>query len=220
MLPELTISELKVSAKHFASQLQAMSIQNLYTSTDGKAIGTFVEQIFRQYLAERYMFIVGNSAIGIDFPGLDVDLKATSYKQPQSSCPFRDAGQKIYGLGYHLLVFVYDKKDDPIEQAAKLHVQNVVFIEKERTGDWQSTQGITEILARNGNKDDIIAFLEDRNFPLDEIGREKLAERILQSPPKLGYLTISNALQWRLQYSRAINAAAQKVVVGVEDLYV
>jgi len=140
--------------------------------------------------------------------------------QPQSSCPFRDAGQKIYGLGYHLLVFVYDKKDDPIEQAAKLHVQNVVFIEKERTGDWQSTQGITEILARNGNKDDIIAFLEDRNFPLDEIGREKLAERILQSPPKLGYLTISNALQWRLQYSRAINAAAQKVVVGVEDLYV
>ncbi len=220
MLPELTISELKVSAKHFAPRLQVMPIHELYGSTDGKAVGTFVEQIFRQYLAERYTFIPGNSASGIDFPGLDVDLKATSYKQPQSSCPFRDAGQKIYGLGYHILVFVYDKKDNPIERAARLNIQNVVFIEKERTGDWQSTKGVVEILARHGNKDDIIAFLEDRNFPLDEIGREKLAERILQQPPKLGYLTISNALQWRLQYGRAITVATQKTVVGVEDLYV
>jgi len=102
----------------------------------------------------------------------------------------------------------------------KLNIQNIVFIEKARTGDWQSTKGIAEILARDGNRDDIIAFLQDRNFPLDEIGREKLAERILQSPPNLGYLTISNALQWRLQYSRAIATATQKTVEGVEDLNV
>jgi len=42
-----------------------------------------------------------------------VDIKVTSIRQPQSSCPFKSARQKIYGLGYSLIVFVYDKKDDP-----------------------------------------------------------------------------------------------------------
>ncbi|MBE3559265.1 MAG: restriction endonuclease [Ktedonobacteraceae bacterium] len=220
MLPELTLPEVKASATHFARTLHTIPIPELYGATDGKAVGTFVEQMFRQYLAERYTFIPGNAANGIDLPDLEVDLKATSYRQPQSSCPFRDASQKVYGLGYHLLIFVYDKKDDTTERAARLNIQNVIFVEKEKTGDWQSTKGIIDILNRSGNKDDLVAFLEERNFPLDEIGRVKLAERILQHPPMIGYLTISNALQWRLQYGRAINAAIQGNVEGVENLYV
>jgi hypothetical protein len=32
----------------------------------------------------------------------------------------------------------------------------------------------------------------------------QMAEQILANPPKIGYLTISNALQWRLQYSRIV----------------
>src|SRR5207245_234350 len=131
--------------------------------------------------------------------------------------PFKDASQKVYGLGYHLLVFVYEKQDDPDLRAARLHIKNVIFIHKDRTGDWQSTRSILEIIQRDGNKDDIVAFLEDRHFPLDEIGRENLAKRLLLQQPALGYLTISNALQWRLQYGRAINAAAQGVVEGVEN---
>ena len=34
-----------------------------------------------------------------------------------------------------------------------------------------------------------------------------MAEDILKNPPKIGYLTISNALQWRLQYGRVISLA-------------
>jgi hypothetical protein len=58
--------------------------------------------------------VIGNAASGIDLPSADIltDIKVTSIKQPQSSCPFKDVKQKIYGLGYNLLVFVYDKKDD------------------------------------------------------------------------------------------------------------
>ena len=41
-------------------------------------------------------------------------------------------------------------------------------------------------------------------LPVDDIQARKLAEEVLQSPPPIGYLTISNALQWRLQYSRVI----------------
>jgi len=53
--------------------------------------------------------------------------------------------------------------------------------------------------------DDILAFLTDRNLPGDEIVHNALADEILRSPPTLGYLTISNALQWRLQYSRIVS---------------
>ena len=32
-----------------------------------------------------------------------------------------------------------------------------------------------------------------------------MAVNILNNPPEIGYLTISNALQWRLQYGRIVN---------------
>ncbi len=39
---------------------------------------------------------------------------------------------------------------------------------------------------------------------VDEIQAQDLAEEILQNPPEIGYLTVSNALQWRLQYRRLL----------------
>jgi hypothetical protein len=57
--------------------------------------------------------------------------------------------------------------------------------------------------------DDVIAFMAERMLPLDEIQGEQLAEEIVATPPQLGYLTISNALQWRLQYRRVIEQAGQ-----------
>lgn len=91
---------------------------------------------------------------------------------------------------------------------------------RERTGDYQTTYGLKEILRRDGNKDDIVAFLQERNLPLDDIGREALAERILREPPEVGYLTLSNALQWRLQYRRVIQHASSGGTEGVESLLV
>ena len=55
------------------------------------------------------------------------------------------------------------------------------------------------------NVEDIFAYLTDRNIPADEVSMMKLAEHILAEPPEQGYLTISNALQWRLQYQRIVN---------------
>ncbi|WP_396133728.1 restriction endonuclease [Chamaesiphon sp. OTE_75_metabat_556] len=179
----------------------------LYGVTDGKAIGTYLEHKFTAYLARNYSFQQGNSASGIDLPALEVDIKVTSIKQPQSSCPFRSATQKVFGLGYHLLVFVYDKYDDSENRTGRLDMQHTIFVDRSRTADFQTTKGIIDILNREGNKDDIIAFIMERNLPVDEIGSNQLAEKILESPPNQGYLTISNALQWRLQYSRVIQQA-------------
>ena len=64
---------------------------------------------------------------------------------------------------------------------------------------------IRQMLSVNANKEDIIALLNDKNVPGDEITYNDLAEEILESPPNQGYLTISNALQWRLQYKRVID---------------
>ena len=207
MKPILTIEQFCIEAARFAEIESIYSEPTLYGVTDGKAIGTYLEQKFTAYLAENYSCQPGNSASGIDLPDLEVDIKVTSIKQPQSSCPFKSAVQKVFGLGYHLLVFVYEKYDDSDNRTGRLNMHHTIFIDKTRTADFQTTKGLLDILNREGNKDDIIGFLEDRNLPVDEIGANQLADRILESPPNQGYLTISNALQWRLQYGRVIQRA-------------
>lgn len=61
--------------------------------------------------------------------------------------------------------------------------------------------------------DDLVAFMQDKNLPVDEIEARKIAKDIVKRPPALGYLTISNALQWRLQYTRVIAEAGK--VAGI-----
>jgi hypothetical protein len=136
---------------------------------------------------------------------VNVDIKVTSIKQPQSSCPFRKARQKIYGLGYNLLVFVYEKNDEPVKKVSKLNFLSCTFIDKSRTADYQLTRTIRQMLENDANAEDIVAYLVDRNLPADEITVNKLAQEILANPPEQGYLTISNALQWRLQYGRIVD---------------
>lgn len=140
-------------------------------------------------------------------------MKVTSIKQPQSSSPYKSPRQKIFGLGYSLLVFVYQKTDDPQSQASRLNILHTIFVEKKRTGDYQMTSGIRKILENDGNEDDLIAFMYERLLPVDEIQASEIAQELLEKPPELGYLTISNALQWRLQYKRAIDFAG--IVEGV-----
>jgi hypothetical protein len=120
--PVLTVPALQDEARQFA-ELESMHPEaTIYGVTDGKAIGTYLEHKFHGHLERKYVHAPGSSASGIDFPGLAVDLKVTSIKQPQSSCPFKHARQKIYGLGYSLLVFVYEKTDDPRTRTATLNI--------------------------------------------------------------------------------------------------
>jgi restriction system protein len=218
MKPQLTLPLLKKCARDFARNLGSREIADLYGITDGKAVGTHVEHRFFKYLTVRFAYQVGSSASGIDFPDLAVDLKVTSIRQPQSSCPYKSASQKVYGLGYHLLVFVYEKHDNSRKKTARLNFRHGLFIDLKHTADYQTTRGLLEILDREGNQDDVAAYLEERNLPLDDIGRTRLAQQILSERPAQGYLTVSNALQWRLQYGRAVEIAAQGGNEGIENL--
>lgn len=198
---------LTVEAARFAAVESTYDEPSLYGVTDGKAVGTYLEHKFTQYLVGKYDYQKGNSAAGIDFPDILVDMKITSIRQPQSSCPFKSARQKIFGLGYNLLVFVYEKTDDHKGRTGRLDMRHTIFVEKDRTADFQMTRGILEILKNQGNAEDIIAFMQDKNLPVDDIEANAISEEIFKSPPKQGYLTISNALQWRLQYGRVIQEA-------------
>ena len=214
MLPELTIEHVKNEAAQFAVTESVHSEPALYGVTDGKAIGTYLEAKFRMHLAPRYTFGQGNAAKGIDFPDLNLDVKTTSITQPQSSCPFKSARQKIFGLGYSLLVFVYEKTDDPDTQAGRLNILHTIFVEEQRTADYQTTLGLRQILENGANVEDIAAFLNDRYLPTDPIETNAIAEELLaQRSLDQGYLTISNALQWRLQYTRVIREAG--VIDGI-----
>ena len=212
----LTLPLLQREAGVFSQRESVHDEPSIYGATDGKAIGTYFEHKFQAVLKSRYNFQPGSSARGIDFPDLEVDMKVTSLRQPQSSCPFKSARQKIYGLGYSILLFVYEKSDSPVTQTSRLNIVCTAFIGKERTADYQLTRGIREILDRDGNMDDLFALIQDRNLPVDAAQAWNLAEELVENPPELGYLTISNAQQWRLQYSRVIRTAGD--VAGIERI--
>ena len=216
MKKQLTIDALIAEAKQFCAINTGVYRTELFGVTDGKAIGTFVEHLFQQHLAQRYNLTCGNSANGLDLPSVNTNIKVTSIKQPQSSCPFKDSKQKIFGLGYNLLLFIYKKHDDTQKKMGMLEFVSCSLIDKCRTADYQTTTGINRIIANHGNQDDIFAFLMDHNIPGDEVTLYKMAEEILDNPPQTGYLTISNALQWRLQYSRIV--ALDESIAGVEPI--
>ncbi|MDR0982979.1 MAG: restriction endonuclease [Culturomica sp.] len=214
----LKISNLITLAKQFCEQESQTPNSELFGVTDGKAVGTYIEHKFKDFVLENYDTGIGSSASGIDLPApeINTDIKVTSIDKPQSSCPFKNAQQKIFGLGYNLLVFVYDKKDDEKTKTALLNFVSCSFIEKERTADYQTTTALLQMIENNANAEDIFAYLNDRNIPADEVTLMNMAEQILQNPPKIGYLTISNALQWRLQYGRIVGLKEE--VDGIESI--
>lgn len=86
--PALTMDGLRKEATVYARMQSSQAEPTLYGVTDGKAIGTHVERRFHDHLATKYDHVRGSSSRGRDLPSLGVDLKTTSIRQPQSSCPY------------------------------------------------------------------------------------------------------------------------------------
>lgn len=93
---KLTKDALIKEAEIFCSLENSKNHPELYGINDGKSIGTYIEHEFKNYLKNKYEFNTGSSAQGIDFPDktINTDLKVTSNKKPQNSCPFKDIKQK------------------------------------------------------------------------------------------------------------------------------
>lgn len=202
---KLTISKLKDEAINFCKQESNITHDELIGITDGKGVGTYIEHKFKEYLKNKYEITIGSIERGIDLPDshINTDIKVTSIRKPQSSSPFRNIGQKVYGLGHNLLIFVYEKTD--INDTCYLDFKHCIFLESEKTGDCNLTKTLRLLIKNNAEKSDIIEVLKDRQVPGDDESIENLAKKIIENPPEQGYLTISNALQWRLRYNNIIN---------------
>lgn len=185
----LTVQLLQKEASSLAKAQSKHAEPSLFGVTDGKAVGTYLEHKFQTHLQSRYSYGRGNSAKGIDFPELGVDIKVTSIRQPQSSCPFKSARQKIYGLGYSLLVFVYDKRDDEKSRTGRLDIQHTIFVQKEQTADFQTTSALRQLIENKANRDDILAYFEDHFMPFEEPDAIRLAEETLSETPPVGSLS-------------------------------
>ena len=168
---QLSIKDLLSLAKQFCEQESQTPSSELFGVTDGKAVGTYIEHKFKDFLLSKCDLTAGSSASGIDLPSpeINTDIKVTSIKQPQSSCPFKNAQQKIFGLGYNLLVFVYDKHDNAKSKTALLDFVSCSFIEKDRTADYQTTTTIRQMIDNKANVEDIFAYLNDRNIPATKL---------------------------------------------------
>jgi len=71
----LTVQLLQKEASSFAKTESKHAEPSLFGVTDGKAVGTYLEHKFQAVLQSRYEYARGNSAKGIDFPELEVDIK-------------------------------------------------------------------------------------------------------------------------------------------------
>lgn len=198
----MNVADMEKEAIEFGKIMSSENHEELIGVNDGKKVGTYIEHRFQDFVKKKYEVEVGNSARGIDLPSVETDIKATSIAKPQSSCPFRDARQKIYGLGYNLIVFVYEKIDT--ETTCSLKFVECAFVEASKTADYTTTKRLREMLEDGANKDDIIGYLADKNLPGDDVVYSDLADEILVHKPEQGYLTVSNAIQWRLAYGRVI----------------
>ena len=215
-MKKLTVDLLKAEASSFAKDEKVHFEPSLYGVNNGKAVGTYLEKKFRSRLQKKGYDVSGGSALGLDFPEIKVDMKVTSARQPQSSCPFRSVRQRVFGLGYGLLIFVYKKTDNKSYEASNLDIVDLIYVDKEHTSDRRITEEIINAISQGSGADDIKDLLMDQDMPINEVEAIDLAREIVNSPPKQGHLTISNALQWRLSYKRTITAAS--AASGVERI--
>lgn len=209
-MPKLTIETLKREAQAFSRAESLHKEKSLFGITDGKKVGTYLEYKFKELLRNKYNFEEANSANGIGLPSVQIDIQFTDIYQPYSSYHFKSVRQKIYGLGCSLLWFMYEKIDDTKSKSATLNILHTLFMNRDRTADFRTTKGLISILESKGNKDDLMAFMFDAHLLADESEAGKLADEILSNPPELGYVGVSNALNWQMQYSKAIERASQE----------
>ena len=74
MKAKLTLEKLQEEAKIFSELESEYDETSIYGSTDGKAVGAYLEHKFKNFLSQKYDFDSGNSASGIDLPELEVDI--------------------------------------------------------------------------------------------------------------------------------------------------
>lgn len=228
----LTIDKMLKEVSLFCEYSSEKGIKALYGASDGKAVGTPVEKMLKIYLSKKYKFNKGNSGKGVDLPDerINTDIKVTSISQPQSSSPYKDSKQKVLGLGYNLLIFVYKKTDNNTSRTAHLEWKDCIFVEAKNTADYSVTEAINNMLQESKDSEyemkiaELTEILASKNVPGDNLALRTLSIEVLKTAENnggflhQGQITISNALQWRMNYGRVVGYSSGGENKGVKKL--
>ena len=71
--PVLSIDKLIEEAREFCKIQRKINHIELLGVTDGKAVGTYIEHKFQNYLKDKYIIEIGSSAKGIDLPSENIN---------------------------------------------------------------------------------------------------------------------------------------------------
>lgn len=183
---KLTLGLLKAAAGRFLVETVVPACQVGTTSYEEETLATTLRKAFVRYVGSSFggddTDPIPSSDEGVAFPSLATDFRVA----PGARLRFGDGSlswhHKIRGFNHNLLVMV----PSPV-----VELSTAVFIDHNRTADFQTTLGIRDIMRRNGNLDDIVAFLEERRIGANDDERLAAAGAIISSPPRLGYLTYS-----------------------------
>lgn len=200
MKQTLTIERMAASAKDFCvpTCLPAGRQETPYGVTDGKAAGAFAGRLFEDCLSQpacrQAGGASGKSARGLGLPSVNTGIEAAPPACRQAG---RDSKQKIYGLGCSLAVLVYGKNDGhtaclPAGRSGALDYCACPFVDSQPACRLagQTAAGIRNIIADNGDEDDILPFWLKEIFPCGEASPMNMAKELLRTPPRIGYLTI------------------------------
>ena len=194
--------------KEFCIDMEKRVIPELRGINDGKKVGTYFEHEIKKFLEKKLgKPLGGSSAAGKDIPAFNIDVKTTSIQQPQSSSPFTDASEQVFGLPYNILLFIYQKSDTVI--GATFKIISCCYIPQDKTGDHRITKEILNLLSKLKNMEITDNEFKEAVERKLQIKGAKLADGIIEkiktNPPQLGAITITPAIQWRLNYNKFKN---------------
>jgi hypothetical protein len=213
---ELDLRNYFDTIEQFCADIESRTVPESKSSTS-KQIGTYFEKELRNWFEENHGLVSeGSVAEDIDLPAFNLDVKTTSESQPQSSSTFEDPGERITGVDYNILLFVYDKK--PVNDGNKFEIKTCAYIPKERASDYRKSADAVKLVAdyRDGKltEPELRAQLEDLTG-IGAISDEKF-EEIKENPPEKGAITITPAMQWRFNYNKMVK---EDVPEGTDRIY-
>jgi len=103
--------------------------------TDGKSLGTYIEKLLKAEMSRLLGIpLIGSSASGVDIPELDLNTKATSDRQPQSSEPFDSAYDRVLGAKFDIVVCIYNGRE-LLESSCPLRILSAEYLKKTEVAD-------------------------------------------------------------------------------------
>ena len=74
-----------------------------------------------------------------------------------------------YAESFGLIIFVYDKVDDSFNRTSRLNICHTIYVEAERTADYQLTKSINDILDNTDYVQNYVVYVQESEAGTDDV---------------------------------------------------